>query len=104
MTSARSAEEDRERRQGHDLGQEEEGQHRERLRQPDRRAVARRKHERVQQPLVSLGSERSQEPEERGEDERHPEQTVGSEVRARRRQRRRALPSRILPNRCGRAH
>ena len=63
-----------ERRQRHDLGRDEEGEHRERLAEPDRTAVAGSEHERVEHPLLALGDERAGQPQQRREDERSPEQ------------------------------
>src|SRR5918999_1408545 len=54
----------------------EERERRDQLREPDRAAVARREHERVQQALLALGDEGAAEGEERGEDDRHPEQAL----------------------------
>ena len=71
-------------RQRDELGEREEREHRQRLRDPDRAAVARREHERVDQALLALGDERARQAEQRGEDDRRP--------RAGRAQRRRPLP------------
>ena len=46
------------------------------------RAVARSEHEPVQQSLIALGREDAHEPEQRGEDERDPEEPVCGEVGA----------------------
>jgi hypothetical protein len=67
-------EEEGERRQSDHLGEREECQCRDHLRQPDRAPVARRQHERVEQTLLALGDEDAAEPEERGKDDCHPEQ------------------------------
>ena len=47
-----------------------------RLAEPDRAAVAGREHEPVERAALALGHPRPREPEQRGEDERHPEQAV----------------------------
>ena len=52
-----------------------------RLRQPDRAAVDRREHEPVEQALLPLGDERAAEAEQRGEEDRHPEQAELGEPR-----------------------
>ena len=59
-------------------------EHGERLAEPDRTAVARREHERVEHPLLAFGHERARQAEERGEDQRDPEQAAA--------RRRRSLP------------
>src|SRR5205814_7521296 len=47
---------------------------RETLRKPDRAPVARREHERVEQALLALRDERASETEQRGEEDRDPEE------------------------------
>ena len=42
--------------------------------EPDRAAVDRREHEPVEHALLALGHERAREPEQRGEEDRDPEQ------------------------------
>src|SRR5918999_1154626 len=60
----------------HRLHEHEERERRDQLREPDRAAVAGREHERVQQALLALGDEGAAEGEERGEDDRDPEQAL----------------------------
>src|SRR5829696_9129174 len=71
-----AAEEEAERRQRHRLDDEEERHRREHLPEPDRAAVARREHERVEDPLLALGHERAAEPQQRREDDRDPEEAL----------------------------
>ena len=56
------------------LGEDEERRHADRLPEPDRAPVAGREHEPVERPLLALGGKRTGEPEQRGEDDRDPEQ------------------------------
>ena len=77
----------REGRQRDELGADEEREHRERLREPDRAPVARREHERVEQALLALGDEGPRQAEQRGEDDRRPEQAERSVVAGAARQR-----------------
>ena len=60
---------------------------RERLREPDRAAVARGEHEPVEHALLPLGDEGAAEAEQRGEDDRDPEQPARGEIRRARRKR-----------------
>src|SRR5438094_1833475 len=80
-------EEEREDGQRENLGEREKRERRKRLRDPDRAAVGRREHEAVEHALLALGHERAAEPEQRGEDDRDPEQAVRREIRRARRQR-----------------
>ena len=75
-----SAEEEREGGQRDELGKPEEGEDRQRLAEPDRAAVARREDEPVDDALLPLGGERARETEERGEDDRDPEQPLRREL------------------------
>ena len=70
------------RRQGHDLGGGQEEEHRKRLAEPDRAAVARREDKCVEEALLALGHERAGERQERREDERHPEESERGDVTA----------------------
>ena len=63
-----------------ELGGGEEGERGERLAEPDRAAVARREHEAVERAALALGRPRPGEAEQRREDDRDPEQAVGSVV------------------------
>ena len=54
----------------------EERERRKRLAEPDRAPVARREHETVEHAVLVLGNPGAREPEQRGEDDRHPEQAV----------------------------
>src|SRR3954469_3793103 len=72
-----AGEEERERRQRDQLDEDEERERREQLPEPDRAAVARREHERVEHALLPLGDERAAEAEQRGEQDREPEQPGG---------------------------
>ena len=76
-----AVEEEREDGQRDELGGDEEGERRDRLREPDRAAVARREHEAVEHALLALGHERPAEPEQRGEDDRDPEEAARREPR-----------------------
>src|SRR5919109_1145148 len=80
-------EEEREGRQRDDLGRDEEGQHRDRLPEPDRAPIRRGEHEPVEHVLLALGSEAAGQAEQRREDQRHPEQAERREPRGVLRQR-----------------
>ena len=54
---------------------------RERLPEPDRTSVTRREHEAVERARLTLGRPGARQAEERGEDERDPEEAVGGVVR-----------------------
>src|SRR4051812_41834886 len=73
-------EEGGERRQGHELGEHEKRADGDALRDPDRAPVARGEDQRVHRPLLPLGHERAREAEERGEDERDPEEAERGDV------------------------
>src|SRR5262249_45680435 len=63
------------------LGCNEKRERRERLRKPDRTAVARREHKPVHRPLFPLRHERPTEREQRGEKDRDPEEARRLEPR-----------------------
>ena len=85
--SPHPVEEEREHRQGDDLGRDEERERGDRLGEPDRAAVAGREHEPVEHVLLSFGHERATETEQRSEHDRHPEQSARRELRRACRQR-----------------
>ena len=73
-------EEEREHRQRDQLGEHEERERREALRHPDGAAIAGCEHERVEDALLALRYEGAAEAEERGEDDRHPQQPARREI------------------------
>src|SRR5262249_39340892 len=75
-------EEEREGRQRDKLGDDEETEHGDRLREPDRAAIAGSEQEAVDQALLALGDERTRQAEQRREDDRDPEQTLRSKLGA----------------------
>src|SRR3954454_22607417 len=82
-----AGEEDREQRQRDRLGERKECERRQRLSEPDGAAIRRREHEPVENALLALRDERARGPEQRGEDNRHPEQAQARELAGARRQR-----------------
>src|SRR5581483_11667932 len=79
-------EEERERRQRDELGNREEGECRDRLREPDRAPIAGREQQAVEEPLLPLRDEGPRQAEQGGEDQRDPEEPLRRELRALRRQ------------------
>src|SRR5262249_47728592 len=77
--AADAREEEREGGQRDELGEREEDEHRARLAEPDGAAIARRQDETVDRVVLTFGSERTREPEERREHDSHPQQSLRSE-------------------------
>src|SRR5215208_689912 len=80
-------EEDREERQCDGFGEREERERRQRLSEPDGASIRRRQHEPVEHSLLALRDERAREPEQRGEDNRHPQKPEARELAGAGRQR-----------------
>src|SRR4051812_23135482 len=78
---AQAVEEQGEDRQRDDLCSDEEGERRDRLREPDRTSVARREHEAVEHVLFAFWNERAPEAQKRGEHDRDPEKAARRKLR-----------------------